>query len=502
MSQAKDPGTLGRAAGRGAAWALLSTVLARSISLLALAVLARLLTPEDFGVVALALVFITYAETVGDLGAGAALIYWPGQRQAAARTAFWVGFAMGWGWWLVAQLAAPWLAAFFHEAEAENLLRVLAFIFPIKALANTHDALCQKDLRFRRRMVAEAALFAGKAVVSIGLAVLGFGVWSLVYGQLVGTALWALALWKVVSWRPSWPPSPEMLGPLLRYGRSIVAVNIIAAVVHHADVVVVGRMQGSEELGLYQVAYKIPEITVALLIWVVGKVLFPTFARLQNSPQALRDFYLRALRYIGTLGLPAAAGLFLLAEPIVLVLFGQKWVGATPMLRGIAVYMGIRVLGSHAGDVLKGIGRPGLLAGLGVLKAGVLLPALVVAGRYSTVSVAWTMAGVTVLTVSLNLWIITRLLEISPRHLVSSLRPTLFPLVLMCGAVLGWLRFSQGLGALVTVFIAVPLGVLVYVGALNIVDPELLKQLRSTLLSQQSDAGIDRDSRAKGVVHS
>lgn len=497
---APSPRETGLAAGKGAAWAFASTLLSRLVSLAALAVLTRLLTPTDFGTLALALVFITYAETIGDLGSGAALIHWPGRREEASSTVFWVGMAMGWFWWIVAQLAAPWLAEFFHRPESASILRVLAFTFPIKALGSTHDALCQKDLHFRRRMAAESALFIGKAIVSIGLALGGWGVWSLVFGQLTGTLLWVIALWRVVPWRPSVELAPEVMAPLLRYGRAIVAVNVIAAIVHHTDLIVVGRMQGTDELGLYQIAYKIPEISVALLIWVVGKVLFPAFSRVQTSRQAVRQLYLQALRLIGSLAMPAAAGLFLLAAPIVEVFFGPRWLPAAPMLQGIAVYMGLRALGSHAGDVLKGTGRPGLLAMLGVIKAMVLIPVIFWAGGISAAAVAWSMAGVTVITVGLNLWIVSRLLEIPSRRFVAALGPMLLPLSGMVGVLILWLKLCPGDSPWLRLVVALPLGAVTYLAGLSMALPEVVKQIRSYLGRGTVPADGDSQSEMRSVI--
>jgi PST family polysaccharide transporter len=176
-------------------WAFAGTAGARLASLAGLVALARILAPEDFGLVAFALVFTTYIETVGDLGAGMALIYWPSRYDDAAQVSFGINIVMGVLWGGMTLLVAPAVAAFFHEPAATPILRTLALIFPIKALGATHDALLQKQLRFRSRLVPELALAVLKAVASVGLAVAGMGVWSLVWGQIVGLAAWVGVLW-------------------------------------------------------------------------------------------------------------------------------------------------------------------------------------------------------------------------------------------------------------------------------------------------------------------
>ena len=397
---------------RAALWAFLSTAGTRLITLGSLAVLARLLAPADFGLLAFALVYITYAETIGDLGTAVALIYWPDRREEAAQVTFLINLAMGAFWCILTLLLAPLVADFFDNPAAAPIIRVLAFAFLVKFLGNTHDALAQKDLRFRARAIPELGLALIKAAIAITLAAFGLGAWSLVWGHLGGLLIWTTLQWIIVPWRPSMRAPGELLVPMIRYGQGIVGVNMIAAVVHHADLLVVGRVLGSHALGLYQVAYKIPEATVTVVMWVVSKVLFPTFSKLQHSGDGLSRAYLQALKYVSFVTVPMAAGLFIVAEPLVLLFFGQRWAEAAPLLRWLAVYSGVRSLGTNAGDIMKATGHSGLLAGLGLVKAALIIPALILAGRYGVEAVAMTMAAVTALTVLINFTVVKQLLHL------------------------------------------------------------------------------------------
>jgi PST family polysaccharide transporter len=462
------------------AWAFLATAGAKLSWLAALALLARVLAPEDFGLFAFGLVYVTYAETIGDLGTGAALVYTPKRVEEAAQVTFVFNLAMGVFWFTVSQLAAPWVADFFHNPAGEPILRVLAFSFLVKGFGNTHDALCRKQLRFKARLVPELLLALGKAVLAVTLALAGFGVWSLVWGQLLGVTLWTAALWRVVPWRPGWSLPREMVAPMVRYGRGIVAVDVLAGVVHHADLVVVGRMVGTAALGFYQIASRVPEMTVTLAVWVTGHVLFPAFARLHAAGSGLRDGFLAALRWISLLTLPAATGLVLVAEPLVLTLFGERWRPAVPVLRALAVYTGIRSLGSQAGDVLKATGRPGLLAALGVAKAAVLVPALVLAAPYGAVAVAAALAGVTVLTVLLNLAVVSKVAAVPLRAIARAPRDAAAASALMAAAV--WLagRAAAPLAAPLELALQLAVGLLVYGSALRLLAPEALRQALDT----------------------
>ncbi|HEX7830012.1 MAG TPA: lipopolysaccharide biosynthesis protein, partial [Thermoanaerobaculia bacterium] len=409
---------------RAAVWAFLAVTGTRIITLGSLSVLARLLAPREFGLLAFALVYITYAETIGDLGTATALIYWKDRREDAAQITFLINAAMGVSWCLLTLALAQPIASFFHNPDAAAIVRVLAFGFLIKFLGNTHDALAQKDMRFRARAIPEVGLAATKAGISIALALMGFGAWSLVWGHLAGMTAWTVASWLIVDWRPNFTFPRELVAPMLRYGRGIVAVNIIAAMVHHADLAIVGRMLGPIALGLYQIADKIPDATITIIIWVGSKVLFPAFARIQQGGE-LRRAYLKALTYVSIVTVPVAGVLAVAAGPIVAVFFGPKWRDAAPILQWLAIYAGVRSLGSHAGDILKATGRSGVLASFGVLKAAVMIPALMFGARYGTVGVAIALTSVTAFTSLINVVIIMKQLDFGFAALGRALRTSL-----------------------------------------------------------------------------
>ncbi|HUF78193.1 MAG TPA: lipopolysaccharide biosynthesis protein [Thermoanaerobaculia bacterium] len=472
---------LARATAWGVVWAFAASALSRLAWLAALAVLARLLAPEEFGLFAFGLIFLTYVDTVGDLGTGQALIHWPRRTAEAAHLTFYANLAMGVLWFALAQAAAPWVAAFFRNPEGEPVIRVLAASFLIRALGNTHDALCQKELRFKARLVPELALTAGKGLLAVALAFAGFGVWALVWGQLAGLVLQTAALWLIVPWRPAGPLPRDLIRPMLLYGRGIIAVNLLAAVVHHADLVVVGRMLGTTALGFYQMATKVPEVAVTVAVWVVGRVLFAAFSQAHAAGRALARGYLAALRYVSLVTVPAAAGLFAVAEPLVRSVFGEPWLPSVPILQALAVYVGLRSVGSHAGDVLKATGRTGLLAGLAVGKAVVLVPALVVAGRSSGFAVAVTLAAVTALTALVNLLVVGRLIGVGPLRIAGALSTSFAATGAMAGTLAAWQVWGPELTPVADLVVQVLLGGAVYLGAVVAVDPAAVREAAANL---------------------
>lgn len=467
-----------RAATRAIGWSFLGLAASRLVTLAGLAALARLLAPADFGLLAFALVSIAYVETIADLGVGAALVYWPSRTADAAQVAFVLNVALAGVWLaLTIALASP-VAAFFGSPPGEAILRVLAWTFPIRALGATHDALCQKELKFRARIVPEVGQAAVKAVFSVALALAGFGVWSLVWGHLLGLLAWTLLLWIVVPWRPRryWPAG--LLGPMLTYGRGVVAVNLVAAVTHHADIVVVGRMLGSVTLGFYQMAAKVPEMTITVLVWVTSRVLFPAFSRMHAEGQAVGDAYLAALRYVSAVSVPAAVGLAALGEPLVLTVFGETWRPAAPVLRALAAYAGVRSLSTPAGDVLKALGRPGLLAALGVLRALVLVPSMIAAARFGAVTVAVALASVTAVALFVNTGVACRLTRVTGAQVVEAVRASLLAGAALALVLIAWDRASAGMAPGAVLAGGGILGLGAYALAVRVLSPDVYRRAR------------------------
>jgi PST family polysaccharide transporter len=450
---------------------MLGTGAGKLLTLAAIAVLARLLAPAEFGLFAFALVYLTYLETFGDLGSGTALIYWPDRTRDVAQLTFVLNLLTGVAWFLLTWLLAPAVAAFFHSPEGAPILRALGATFVLKALGNTHDALCKKELRFKARLIPEIGLAAVKAGLTIALALAGFGVWSLVWGHLAATGARAALLWLVVPWRPAWRWPADLLRPVLAYGGWIVAVNVVAVIVHHVDYVVVGRMLGVTALGFYQMAYKIPETIVIVLVWQASMVLFPAFAEARASGRGLGDVYLTALRYFSLLVVPAAVSVFVLAEPLVLTLFGESWRPSVPILRALAVFTGVRALGTHAGDVLKAQGRPRMLAAVAALKALILVPALIVAVRWGATAVAATMASVAGATILLDFALVRRAAGIPIRAIAGAIATSLTPAAVLALVLLGWARAAGGAGSALVLAGGVALGVSAYLLVLRVLSP-------------------------------
>ena len=478
----------GRRTARAATWAFLSVAGGKVITLISLTLLARLLAPREFGLLAFALTYIVYVETIGDLGSGTALVYWPDRRDEAAQVTFLINLSAGIFWCGITLLLAPFIADLFNAPQGTGIVRVLSFSFLIRYLGTTHHALMRKDLRFRDAAIPELALALVKMVVALALAWQGFGAWSLVWGHLTGMLAETILLWTMIPWRPTWSFPRDLVKPMLAYGRGIVFVNVLASIQHQTDLLMISRWQGLTALGLYQLAGKIPEATVSMIYRVASDVLMPAFSRVAAAGESTRVVYLAAARYVGAATLPIACGLAVLSQPFVLLFFGPQWAAAAPIVSALAVLSGFRALAAQPGDVLKATGRVSLLARLGLARTILIVIAVVIAARWSALAVAVSLVIVDGIATIIAFTITSRVMDISLREVGSAFLPSLSASAAMTAALLAWLRWGPDLALLVEVMAAVALGGVVYLTVLSVTDRRILGEVRQ-IFAKRSEKG-------------
>jgi PST family polysaccharide transporter len=403
------------------------------------AVLARLLTVEEFGTVGFATLVVTYLTAVKDLGLGAALIQRSDRNDAAAHTVFTLNLGLGAVLALASYGIAPLAAAYFREPMVTPLLRVLGLSFVFNALCGVHSALLQRELAFRRKIVPDLSRSLVKGIVSIGLALAGAGAWSLVIGQVASAAVGMVASWIVYPWRPRLHVDAAAARGLLLFGLSVLGIDAISVVTDNLDYLIIGRALGSADLGIYTLAYRLPELLVLNVLWILAAVLFPTYSMVKDQPDTLRSGFLVSLRYIELVLMPICLGLLIAADPIVRVAFGDQWLDAIPVVRVLALFALVNSIGFNVGDVYKAIGRPDILIKIELATLALLVPVLLIGVRYGILGVAYGHLVVATTHMIVRLGMAMRFVKISPGDIAAQLRPSV-----LAGAVLGVFALAAG----------------------------------------------------------
>jgi lipopolysaccharide exporter len=460
---------------RGMAWAYGAYVGGRLLVLVSTAILARLLTPRDFGVVALALVFTVFLEAIKDLGLGQALIVASPEEEAArAQTVFAWSVVMGIALTLLAAAISPLVASFFHQSQLRALLPVLGLNFILRALGTTHYSLARRHLNYRVRTVSEICEVTVRGVVGIVLALAGAGAWSLVIGFVAGVSASTIALWLQVPFRPQPRLTRTHLRDLLKFGGVLTIVDVGAVIFYNTDYLFIGRVLGAASLGLYTIGFRIPELAILNVAHVAADVLFPAYSALDRG--RLREGYLASLRYLTMLTVPLATGLAVLARPVILVVFGHQWTGSISVTRVIAAYTLFATLAIPPGTVLKVTRRAWLMVGFSVPVIFVLAGLLVIFTSQGIVKVALVTMALQATIAPAQATIVSRQLGIPVWASVRELVPPVFAAAAMAAALLAvnTLISTPTLALLA----GVPLGAVVYLGALWLIAREELRTLR------------------------
>lgn len=416
-----------------------ASMLTRPINLVATVVLARLLDPYDFGVVALGMLLATSSYLFVDLGMGPAIIQTDVERRRVLFPAFLITMICGLLLTLgIIAFSAP-LSAFLGETEAQEAIRWLAWLVFLEAAITIPESLLRKDLHFGQVSFLKVLQDVTNLIVAILFAYLGYGFWSLVIGRLVSTLIQTVATWILC---PGWAwLTPTRIdwgavGALLRYGVKTTASGVLSFLHQNWDDWLVGRVFGAASLGLYSKAYALTNGTLSGLSRnLVNGVLFPSYAQMQNDKERLTRVYLKSLDFVLLLMVPLAAGFLIVAPQIVTVVLGEKWMPMTPVFQVFAILVFTRPISSNTSPLFMAVGRPDYNMKAGALLLAVMIPLVLLLLPYDITGVALGVVIAHTIAAVYNVFQVNSLLPGTARQTLRTLVPPLTATLLMMAAV-------------------------------------------------------------------
>ena len=452
---------------RGLAWTggvtVATQVLRWSITLY----IARLLSPADYGLVGMAVVYTGLVQLVNDFGLSAAIIQ---QRDLKADLLARVaGFGILLGLFLSAlsvALSVP-IAHFFGEPAVRNIVIVLGLKFTLDSVAMPSRALLARDLRFRALAAIDGtdALVAG--VTALVAALMGAAYWSLVIGTLAGSLSGVLlALW-IRPYRPARPGRLQDIEHSVRLGRDVVVSNVAWYGYSNADFLIVGRLLDKTALGLYTFAWNIASIPVEKVAALVGRVTPGIFSAVQQDAAAMRRYFLSLTEAIAFVTFPMSAGFVLVADDLVSGVLGEKWVPAVTTLKLLACYAGLRSVSTLPSHVMVMRGRADLARRASLITVLILPVAFLIGSRWGIVGVAlgWLFAY-PLCVVMCDYRYVSQLLDLHPKHLAQAVWPAVAATGIMVLVLIGArMALPDGASHLIRLFVLTILGIAVYAGA-------------------------------------
>ena len=343
-----SPSDLKRKSNLGLAYSMFSRLSIFAIGLGSTIIMARLLTPREFGIIAMVAVFSGFAAILQDAGLTAATI----QAQALTREqrsgAFWLNGCIGAFLSLVLAFFAPLITSFYGEPQLLDVIYVLAIEFWLVSLGMQHLANLRREMRFLSVSVIE--FVANVAGVAVGLiwALKDPTVWALVALQLTRTTTKTVLSWSVGTWLPGSPKTISSTKPLLKFAINLTVFKILNYISSNVDKILIGKDWGSLQLGLYNRAQHLMQLPLANFNGPISSVFVPVLSRLQDNAPEYRAYYLRGIRIVAFIGKPVIVVLVVLAEPLITLVLGPKWADATLIFQalGVGAFLGVTNIAS------------------------------------------------------------------------------------------------------------------------------------------------------------
>lgn len=356
----------------GVTWTIGSLGGLRIVGIAQTLILARLLNPADFGLYAMVSIATGTANMLTGFGIGEGVIQSRLDVRDTLDSAFCLNLLRGALLYGLVFFVAPWVERLFLTPGLATLIRVAGLSLLLRSANNVGPILFTKELDYRRAVIYSQCLPLATMISSVALAVWYRNVWALVLSQVAAAVVMLPISYWAHPFRPRLRLESRATHHLIRYGSNLFGASPLFYLSNHVDEVFVGRWFGTRSLGMYQLAYNTSALPATYLSEVVMGVLFPVFARIQATPETLRDAYVKTLRHIANLTLPLSAFLFLFAPEFIRVAYGAKWEAAAPLLMAFTLYGALRSVATISMQVFKATGQTRTILHLAALNLGVV----------------------------------------------------------------------------------------------------------------------------------
>ena len=486
----------------GIFWTGLAKASMQGMLFILMVVLARLLTPEDFGIVGMAAIVTVAISMVNDRGLGTAIIQKNNLSQGHLASVFWGGLLFAFLLCLVTVLASYPLAIFFKNPLVQPVIGVQAIGFVIGSLGIVQKSILTKNLEFKKLAIMEVASVMASGIVSIGLALMRFGVWSLVFGALVRDAVGVILVWIYCDWRPRFFYSWKQFKELFAFSANVLGNDVASYAVMNMDIIIIGRMLGSEALGYYSLALNLVKMPVTRLSAVVSKVAFPAFSAIQDDLVKLQKGYLKASALLSIIIFPLLIGLALFAREFITIFMGPKWMNmAMPLV--ILVPLGLaKSVGVIRWPVLLALGRPDVELKWNIAYVLPLAGAIYLGALMGLEGAAAGVSMLLVATFPIIQHISDRIFSLADRRFYRSIRPAAMAgaaMVLSTLLVKSFLLPALHLNVVLLFAVGILFGAGVYILVLRLAARPLLLELYDFVRSGKSRKPIDPGREADSL---
>ncbi|KKD36537.1 MAG: lipopolysaccharide biosynthesis protein [Limnoraphis robusta] len=476
---------------QGVIWSVIQNWGSQAGSLIVFLILARLLTPQAFGLIGLANVFLAFMQIFLEQGFSQALI----QRQEIdpeeLDTAFWTHVLSGLLLTIISFFLAGFVSNIFEQPKLIPILQCFSFLFFINSLSHVHKAILSREFAFKIMAVRTIIGIIIGGTVGIVMALSGFGVWSLVSQQFIYEAVEVFIIWGAIDWRPKFRFSFQHLRNLLNFGSSILALKFLNFCNKRTDNLLIGYFLGEVALGYYMIAYRVLEVMTQLLVSTTKQVALPTFSRLQTEPERFRQAFYQVTLFTSLIAFPTFFGMITLTKELVISLFGERWLPSVPVMQVLAFAGILNAISFFNGSVFIAIGKPSWKLWLSLLNAVLNLIACLVAVQWGIVGVALAYVISSYIAFPVSQWAISKLIHVPLLTYLQQFRSPLIGSVVMVSGILIAKHFMVDLiNEKVLILVGTAIGTIIYGLTIRLVDPKLFKDLLELLKMIRSPSKI------------
>jgi O-antigen/teichoic acid export membrane protein len=429
---------------RASKWGVLMIILPKIITPLITVALAHFLTPQDYGIVAIAALIVGLATIFQGMAIGQTLIQAQVRIEATANSCFWISASLGLLVSILIFFSAPILSAVFHDPRVTDVLRVQCWMIFFNSLVSVHEALLKRRFQFKTVFFVSIGPALIPLFVAFPMAVYGFGYWALVISSLLGAVIRCFILWITVPWRPRFDLEWTVTVYVLKFGGLVAVDGFCGWILNYGDNAVLGHFLGIKDLGLYVFAFSIIILVGAVLSSPVSSVSYSMLCRVQEDNEGLIAVYKKSIELIAVIIFPAFLGLSMVSMLLVQSVLGSKWDGLAPVLSILCIHPGLSFILSLNSEVYKAKGRPDITAKFQIISVLYLIPVYLFSVQFGLIGFCFGRFSM-ILTWIPHIIVISNVLNIKPLFIWKCIRFPLIASLFMCVIILpiNWLTLPD-----------------------------------------------------------
>lgn len=462
-------------------WKLLERGGVQGVQFILQIILARLLTPSDYGITGLIIVFINVANVFVQSGLGSALIQKKNTSEEDYSSVFYLNILIALIMIGILFITAPTISSFYQMDILIPVLRAQSLMLLFNAFNVVQNAVLQKNMQFKKLFYASLGAITISGIIGILFAYLGAGVWALVFQQLINALVTSIILWIVVKWRPKRVFKLENVRNLFKFGSRLLCSGLIDTLYNNIYPLIIGKVYSQEDLGYYNRGYQIPSVLVNNLNGSIQGVLFPAFAEYQDNHPRLKQLVRRSIVTSSFLVFPMMAGLAACSEPLTIILLTDKWLPSVPFMQLSCIIYALWPIHTANLQAINAVGRSDVFLKLEIIKKAINIAVLFITVPRGIYAMLIGSCCTSFVNAAVNAWPNKKLLNYSYFEQVKDILPSFVLSLIMCA--LCFLVFLLHLGTWATLIIQIITGTVFYITAAWLLKLECFTYLLNTIKS-------------------